>query len=280
LGIATLLLIRGRVWEVRLTVTAAGPSQLRGGLSTSSVLAGLMPPTGFQSSPLIVAQLMQLDGVLAEVGRTPVGASTRSIGQALLGDNRSSSRQALLRKLQRILRIDTDRMSGLITVRVAHRDSAIVRAVAAKLLEQTRIRFATVVRAQAQEARLALMARVDSAKRQLLAREDALRHYTSASRSASDFSQASLNAGRLRRETELADAVYRQAALDYEAAVAHELEVAPALLVVDGSPGSISRLKPSVLSSLVFGLAACYGTLTILLLLTRSFQKASTDAAS
>jgi hypothetical protein len=274
LGIGTHLFVRGRVFEARLTVTAAASQQFNG-FNPASVLPGLVPPSGFHSSPLILAQLMQLDGLLDEIGRAPVGTSQRSIGEALLDSDEPPTRQLLLSRLRRVLQIDVDRLSGLITVTVTHRDSAIVRATATELLHHTRLRFTTVLRSQAEEARVALKAHVDSAKRQLTIGEEAFRAFSSTSRSATGFSEANLRLGRLRREVELADAVYRQAVLDYESAVARELETAPALVVVDGSPNTLTRLRAGALRSLAIGFAASFGTLLVVLLLRRSLPEAS-----
>lgn len=229
----------GRHYEARMTLAAVGNPKLaalEGGLATSLLGSGL--GMGLNATPALIVQLAQLDGVLYPVAESKIDSVGRErIIDRLVGKQHASLDPAdVVKKMRKVVWLSYDRQTGLITLEVVHKDSALARLIAERLLTTTSSAFVRAARAQATELRRAQEARVDSAERRLRSAEERLVEFNRQNRSISDFSPAYLDRQRLERDASISRTVYTQAVTDREAAVAKELEATPSVIVVDPVP--------------------------------------------
>ena len=255
LGFATLLFIGGRKYEARVTLATVGSAKLLGGLDAglaSSLLAGASM-SGIQSTPALVVQLAELQGVLYPIALSRVDTTNgprvgdRILNDGLLarirGTDVAKLDPAQAAKLVRsIANSSFDRQTGLIALSVQHRDSALARYVVQRIVAGVSAAFMNATRAQASELRAAQTQRVDSAERRLRIAEDRLLAFGRENRVVSDFSATYIQRQRLERDATLARTVYTQAVTDQEAALARELQDTPAVVVVDAIPDRLSAV--------------------------------------
>jgi uncharacterized protein involved in exopolysaccharide biosynthesis len=256
---------------VLAAVPNARTSALSGGLTA---ILGSAQLGGIQSTPYFIAKLLLLRSVITEVASERVkDARGGTVIERVVGEPASSIRPTRVEPAMReILSAEVDKQTGLLFVKATHKDSAVVRQVATRLVERASETFMRVSRAQAASQRVAQGERVDSARRQLRRAEERVLSFVSANRSYTPFSPASISRQQLEREISTAQAFYSQARADYDAAAARELEETPAVVVVDSIP---ARLLPDPLHlPLKLVLASALGLLvaTLVLWSRRDFQ--------
>jgi len=253
---AVVALVRPRRYEAGVTLATVGNPKLGGGLSSTlaaSVLGGSGLNLGLQATPAIMARLLTLDGVLLRVAATPFRGGELMAG--VLGRPVDGvPYETRLRKLRKVISASYDRQTGLVTLRVLHKDSAVVRVLAERIVEEASATFVRTSKAQAAELRDAQTARVDSAAAQLRSAEEALVRFTRGNRNVPEYSLVLVEQTRLQRDADLAKQVYTQAVGDRESAVAKLLEDTPAVVVVDGVPDRL-LLRPRFGSLIVAGSA-------------------------
>ena len=233
-------LLLPRTYEVSVVVSpvSSRPSLGSAGLAASVLGASMLG--GLQSTPTLVARLARLDGVLLGVAHAPSGTGDARIIDRLQDESPGevSDRDALER-MRKVISATSDVQTGLVTLRVSAKDSAMVRLVTSRILSATSDAFVQASRAHASALKHAQDQRLDSASRRLRSAEEAMLSFRSTNRSASDVSTAALREARLRRDLDLAENLYSRAAEEREIAASKELEETPALVVVDGLPTEI-----------------------------------------
>lgn len=227
-----------RPFEARSVVAAVGSSRL--GFSLPGGDAGLLGGSirlggtgGVEATPEMVGYLLNADAVLLAVAGH-AGREGRMLGEAIAGGSLSElGPDRVVRRMRRVARATTARPTGLITLTVRHRDSALARAVATGLVAEAQGLFASVASRQAGQFRRAQAARVDSARAELAAAEESLLAFNERNRVVTPGGRLALERSRLERAVLTAQSVYQSAVNDRESARARELEVTPALAVVE-----------------------------------------------
>ncbi len=227
-----------RPYEARTVLAAVGSSRLGfslpgggdAGLLGGSIRLGA---GGVEATPEMVSYLLDAETVLLTVA-AHAGPGGATLGEAATGGSLEAlGAEAMLRKLRRHLRTTTARPTGLITLTVQHRDSAVARALGRGIVAESQRLFAAVTSRQAGQFRQAQDARVDTAAVELARAEEALLRFNEGNRVVSPGGRLALERGRLERAVLTAQSVYQSAINDRESARARELEVTPALAVVE-----------------------------------------------
>jgi len=232
-----------RPYEARTVLAAVGSSRL--GFSLPGGDAGLLGGSirlgagGVEATPEMVSYLLNAETVLLTVAGQ-AGPGDGTIGEAVAGGSVSElGAEAMLRKVRKHLRLTTARPTGLITLTVQHGDSALARALAGGIVAESQRLFAAVTSRQAGQFRQAQDARVDTAAVELRQAEEALLRFNEGNRVVSTGGRLALERSRLEREVLTAQSVYQSAVNDRESARARELEVTPALAVVEPMAASL-----------------------------------------
>jgi hypothetical protein len=234
----------------------------RTGLSPNAGLAasllGANAMVGLQATPAFLVRMARLDGVLTPVGLRITDSATgeRVVDRLAEARPRGVPLDRVAPRMRGAVSTTYDTQSGLITVRVAHADSALARLVVGDVIGQMSALFLRASRAQASQLRRAQAERVDSAARRLREAEAAILVFTRAHRVVSPYSEASLEEQRLQRAVTLAQTVYSQAVSDAEAAAAKELEETPALVVVDPPAAALPPVSRGLLTKVILAAAA------------------------
>jgi hypothetical protein len=211
-----------------------------------------------------VVELADLHGVLYPVALSRVDSTkTERVIDRLVGHPVSDMNPSNIdRRMRDVIEGGYDRQTGLISLSVVHKDSALARLVLQRVLSATRHAFVTAARAQATELRRAQMQRVDSAERQLASIDRQILEFNRDNRVVAPYSEAYIFRQRLDRQAEIAKNVYSRAVADREAAIAKELEETPAVIEVDPVPDLLfalprrTALKAALAAIAVFGLCA------------------------
>lgn len=226
---------KGEEYTAAMTLTTVtSKKQLPFGGSIAASYLNLAPD-GVQATPALVVKLMRLDGVLLEVANTRApGNPNLRLVQVIAKDPKSlATERAQVREIDKLFKTGIDQETGTITLQVTHADSAVSRAVATRLVDAVSRAFQRSARAQAEQQRLSLTARLDSASRTLQAAEVSQVQFSLNNRVVAPYSSAFIEQQRVTRQMQVATSVYMQALNDREAAVAKELEETPAVVIVD-----------------------------------------------
>lgn len=259
--VAAAILVRAPRYEA--SVTLATVSGTRGISLTSGAAAALLGANagaqgGFQATPALISELMLSRRVLGAIGNERAPGYTRSVASVLAGKRVQPVDAA--HAVEKAVNTSTSRETGLVTLRVLSKDSALARFVAERIVDETSQAFVQTARAQATEMRRAQDARVDSASSRLRRAEVALQQFLSENRALPSFSAASLQRQALEREVTVAQTVYQQAVGDRESAIAKELEETPAVVAVDPLPPVLPQepryLMVSAAAAFIAGLLA------------------------
>jgi uncharacterized protein involved in exopolysaccharide biosynthesis len=229
------ILIPDRKYEAQLVVASVPNTKsasLVGGISS---LLGNAALGGVQSTPYFITRLLLLDGVLREVALSPAGEGTKQtvIERVLDQPAASIKPDDVERGMRQMLTTDVDKQTGLVTFSVTHKDSALARRVAERVLASANERFVRVMRSQASDQRESGRAQIDSARRQLRAVEARLQEFQTTHRVYAPYSPAAVERQRLDRDLLAAQGVYNDAVSDNQSAVARELSETPGVVIVD-----------------------------------------------
>jgi hypothetical protein len=161
-----------------------------------------------------------------------------------------------------LIAVVTNKETGTVTVIVEHKDSALSRLIASRVVDSASVLFVRTSKAQAQQQRIAQEGRVSQASANLARAEEALRQFNFSNRVAASFSVAALDRGRLNRDISIAEQVYQQAIADQQAAYAHELEATPTVVVQDPLPDVLPKVRKRIImktliASIVTFVALC-----------------------
>lgn len=237
-----------RKYKAELSLTPVISQKSSSALGGIAALAGATLNQGYQLTPARMVELIRSRTVLAGVGMSQVGATGRDrVIDRFLGERYTrDDPEEVAKQLSRRLNVGSNKETGTVTVAVQHRDSALARIIAARVVDSASHIFVRTSRAQAQQLRIAQEARVANAAAQLASAEERLRAFTFANRAAPPFSDAGLERERLTRIVQLAEQVYNQAATDREAAYAQELQETPTVVVQDPLPSKLPKVRKRI----------------------------------
>lgn len=248
--------IRGDQYTAQMILTTvANKKQLPIGGSLAASYLNLTPD-GFQATPGLVVKLMRMDGVLREIAHSPAPNDPRRrlVDVAAKRPSALTTERAEIQTIDKLFKTGIDQETGTISLRVTHRDSAVARAVALRLISATSAAFQQVARAQAVQLHRAQDVRVDSAIRALQAAEQAAVEFSLRNRTVALYSPAWREQQAIDRKMQVASTVYSQAIGDRESAIAKELEETPAVVVVDPIPAKLSPDEKNLLAIALIGL--------------------------
>lgn len=246
-GVFALLMPRKYKAEVALTpvMNSRGASAL-GGIAA---LAGATLQTGYQLTPARMVELIGSRAVLAGVGlsTTKPDGTERIIDRILDERYDRNDAEEVANHVGKLLSTSTNKETGTIQVAIQHRDSALARMIASRVVDSASRIFVRTSKAQAQQLRIAQEARVANAAAALASAEERLRQFNDQNRATPNFSVAGLERERLNREIRFAEQVYTQAATDRDAAFARELEATPTVVVQDPLPETLPKVRKRVI---------------------------------
>lgn len=234
--VATWSFTSRRSFAAPLTLSSSAP--VRSPLAAQGLSLGLLTGAnlGLQSTPSLVANLATSIGVVRRLVPSADSSALREDLLRRLGLEVDARDVNIEQVLRACVVVSLDRENGLVSIRVIHKDSALTRLVAGRLVAAVTDAFSTASRTQARLMHNGLSARVDSATRQLAHAEQVLREFTASNRVVSAFALASLERDRLGRAVALAQTTLTQVLTEQEAAIARELEQTPAIFVLDPVP--------------------------------------------
>lgn len=259
--------VRPQYYAANLLLAPMVPSRtaaLGGGLTAA--LASTFS-SGLQPSPAFISRLLTSQSVLAGVALAPAGdGDSLPVGRRL---KRRLAADALDEKVVQALRkrvsVNLDRETGIVGVSVQARDSALVRRIAERLVEEVTKSFRIASQEQARGLREAQMVRVDSLGQQLAVAEEDQRRFLEENRGGvAPFTRMAVEAGRLEAQVSLARSLYEQAMMDRESAAAKVLEETVSVVVVDRLPRQLpavprrTTLKTALAMFLTFVIAATW----------------------
>lgn len=275
---AAVSVLRARRYEARVVLATVASSRLPGnaaalgGLASLAGLAG--QAGGLTADPDLVAALLGSRRVLLDVARQPfpqaAGPRARPMLVAVTADPASTglAPERIERKMRDLTSVAVDKRTGLITLSVAHPDSAVARAVLDALLRSAVGTFTDLARSQARAQRLGLEARVDSMQAQLRRAEVRAGAFRNENRVIPLYSPLAIEEQQLGRDVSIAQQAYLQAIGEREAAVARELEQTPSVVTVDPVPPQLDPLpKYAVFTGLAAAVGVTFVALTVLYLL-------------
>lgn len=238
-----------RKYKAELALTPVVNNKSTTALGGFAALAGASLNTGYQLTPSRMVELLKSRTVLAGVGLSRVSpdASQKVIDRFLDENYTRNDEEEISKHLERVLNVVTNKETGTITVAVAHRDSALARIIASRVVDSASQIFVRTSKAQAQQLRIAQEGRVEAARTTLARAEERLRDFNFSNRVVPSFSMAAVDRARLNREIQLAEQVYAQAATDRESAYARELEATPTVVVQDPLPGVLPKVRKRII---------------------------------
>jgi uncharacterized protein involved in exopolysaccharide biosynthesis len=235
LAALAVILVPDRKYEAQIVVASVPNTKsasLVGGISS---LLGNAALGGVQSTPYFITRLLLLDGVLREVALSPAAEGTKQtvIERVLERPAARIKPDDIERGMRQILYTDVDKQTGHVTFSVTHKDSALARRVAERVLAAANERFVRVMRSQASDQRESGRAQVDRARRQLRAAEARRQEFQTTHRVYAPYSVAATERARLDRDLQTAQGVYNDAVSDNQSAITRELSETAGVVVVD-----------------------------------------------
>ena len=249
LAVGVVALLMPRKYKAELSLTPVLSTRSSSALGGIAALAGATLQTGYQLTPARMVELIRSRGVLSGVGLSPVGqtGSERIIDRVLDKRYEGQDAEDIAKHITKLLSTYVNKETGTIDVSIQHRDSALARLVASRIVDSASQIFVRTSKAQAQQLRIAQENRVDNAAAALASAEERLRQFKDQNRATPAFSAAGVEQERLIRQIRLAEDVYTQAATDREAAYARELEATPTVVVQDPLPKELPKVRKRVI---------------------------------
>lgn len=272
-----------RKYKAELSLSPVVNNRSASALGGIAALAGATLQTGYQLTPARMIELIKSRTVLAGVGQSPVApGSGETIIDRVLGEKYlRNDPEEVEQQIERRLSVGANKETGTVTVAIRHRDSALARIVASRVVDSASQIFVRTSRAQAHQLRVAQEARVENAAAQLAAAEERLRSFNFGNRAAPAYSSAGLERERLNRAIQLAEQVYTQAAQDRELAFAQELQATPTVVIQDPLPDVLPKVRKRIIlktaiagivSFVVLSFAVILGEITRRRLLRRDME--------
>jgi uncharacterized protein involved in exopolysaccharide biosynthesis len=249
LAVGVFALVMPRKYKAELSLTPVVNSRGTSALGGFAALAGATLQTGYQLTPARMVELIGSRAVLAGVGlsTTKPDGTERIIDRVLDERYDRNDAEEVANHVGKLLTTSTNKETGTIQVAIQHRDSALARMIASRVVDSASRIFVRTSKAQAQQLRIAQEARVNNAAAALASAEERLRQFNDQNRASPPFSVAGLERDRLNREIRFAEQVYTQAATDRDAAYARELEATPTVVVQDPLPETLPKVRKRVI---------------------------------
>lgn len=270
LSVGGIAALAPRKFKAELSLTPVVSNKSSSTLGGIAALAGATLQTGYQLTPARMVELIRSRTVLAGVGMSPVepGGAETIIDRVLGEEYTRDDPEEVAKQLARRLSVATNKETGTVTVAIMHRDSALARMIASRVVDSASQIFVRTSRAQAQQLRIAQEARVENAAAQLASAEERLRVFNFGNRAAPAYSSAGLERERLSRSIQLAEQVYTQAAQDREAAFAQELQSTPTVVIQDPLPAVLPKVRKRIVMKTAIAGVVSYVVLSIAVILT------------
>lgn len=258
-----------RRYKAELSLTPVVNSRSSPALGGIAALAGATLNTGYQLTPARMVELLTSRVVLAGVGfsRAVTGSGERVIDRVVDGQYELNDAEDVAKRLNRLMTVGANKETGTISLAVAHRDSALARIIASRVVDSASQIFVRTSRAQAQQLRLAQEARVANASSQLAAAESRLREFNFGNRATPSFSVAGMERERLIREIRFAEQSFTQAMTERDAAFARELEATPTVIVQDPLPPILPKVRKRAIVKTAIAAVASFVALSLLVLI-------------
>lgn len=273
---ATIVTLRAPRYRAEMSLVSIANAKMpniggAGLAAAASLLGGAGAGIGLQSSPALIVKFADLDGVLASVALSRMSPGSSETVIERLEDKPLA--QIPENRIQRIMRkyLDAtyDRGTGVIDITVVHKDSAVARVLASRIVDETRTAFLRAVRMQATELKNAQEQRVAVAQADLSRAEQNMQRFLQGNRQVQSYSAAAIERDRLQREVTRAQDVLNNAVSDRENARSKELEDTPAVAVIDPLPVRLPKTEKHR-GSITLVSAFLAGILAMLILMVRA----------
>ena len=256
-----------RKYAAAVTVAPVGNArQLNLPASIAGSLLGATN-TGIQATPVFVARLARLDGVLDEVARRKIPERGQTVIEGVMQQPLADiPPHRYAPELDKRLQTTIDRESGTVTFVAALADSSLARTIVNDLIESVSRTYTRAMKSQAGALVDAQTARVDSAAKRMRQAEAAIVDFGSANRVVPPTSPLWVEQQRLQNNVSISQSIYTQAITELENARGKAIEDAPALVVLDPVPDALTpRGRGTVFIGLaVFVLALASATAFVL----------------
>jgi hypothetical protein len=220
-----LLVFKPRQYSGNVLLATVGNSKMNAGLGgLAASLSGVGPPAGFFVTPDLLAQIVSSRRVLLDVAYSPVVPGGRArVVDSLTHDKKELPGHRVEKLMRDLVTTSVERKTGLISVTVTYKDSALARLIANRVIDGASAVVVSTAKAQAALQRAGQERRVDDAAAQVRMRQQELIDFLRRNRALATFSEASLERDRLQRASEVAQTSYSQAVADRENARGREL---------------------------------------------------------
>jgi len=275
--------LRPRQYKAEMSLTPVTSNRSAPALGGLAALAGATLQTGYTLTPQRMVELLKSRAVLGGVGLSNVPNSPDRVVDRLVGERyKADDAESVGRQLLKRLTVGSNKETGTITLSVSHKDSALARLIAARVVDSASQIFVRTARAQATQLREAQEARVANAAAQLTSAEERLREFNFANRAAPPFSTQGIERDRLSRQIRFAEQVYTQAMTERDAAFARELEATPTVVVQDPLPKILPKVRKKVImkTAVAAVVATVFLCLVVLLadLIRRRLERHDTES--
>jgi uncharacterized protein involved in exopolysaccharide biosynthesis len=285
LGVGAYAFSMPRKYKAELSVSPVVNNKSGSSLGGIAALAGASLQMGYQLTPSRMVELLRSRAVLSGVGysRISPNSNQRIIDRVLNEHYTLNDAEDVAKHLDKLTTVGTNKETGTITIAVQHKDSALARVIASRIVDSASQIFVRTSKAQAQQLRMAQEARVANAQAALTAAEDRLREFNFSNRATPAFSVAGMERDRLEREISFAEKVYTQAATEREDAYARELEATPTVVLQDPLPPNLPKVRKRVIMKTVIAGVVSFVLLSLAAVLTdltrRRLQRSDEDSA-
>jgi uncharacterized protein involved in exopolysaccharide biosynthesis len=285
LAVGVFAFVTPRKYKAELSLTPVVNSRSASALGGIAALAGATLQQGYQLTPARMVELIKSRAVLAGVGLSPYkpGGNEKIIDRVLGSTFEGNDAEDVAKHVGKLLTTTTNKETGTIQVAIQHKDSALARLIATRVVDSASQIFVRTSKAQAQQLRIAQEARVDNARSALTSAEERLRQFNDENRATPAFSVAGLERERLNRQIRFAEDVYNQAATDREAAYARELEATPTVVVQDPLPKELPKVRKHVILKMAIAAGVTLVLLSFAVLLSdvtrRRLERADPESA-
>jgi uncharacterized protein involved in exopolysaccharide biosynthesis len=259
-----------RKYKAELSLTPVVNSKSTTALGGFAALAGATLNSGYQLTPQRMVELLKSRTVLAGVGLSRIApqGSDRVIDRLLDKKYDRNDEEEVAKHVEKTLSVSANKETGTIAVSVLHRDSALARIIASRVVDSASQIFVSTSKAQAQQLRVAQEGRVAAARSDLARAEETLRQFRYSNRATPPFSAAAIDLQRYNRDIQLAEQVYTQAITDQQAAYARELEATPTVVVQDHLPKVLPKVRKGIImKTIIAGIVSfvliCIGVLLV-----------------
>lgn len=226
------------------------PAPMQSGLSQLTSQFGLLASRANTNSPQFYVDLLQSRGVLSEAvitkydvrGSQPFSGDLISYFDIQTRD-RDEAVALAVKGLRRALLAQADRVTGVVRFEISTRNPGLSSLVVGRLLELTNVFNLTRRQSQARAEREFLDRRLQDAKAQLSAAEDALVSFDAQNRRIGDSPQLAAQEERLRRQVGVKQQLVAGLESSFEAAAIEEVRNTPVITVIDRPEGFVEK-KP------------------------------------